>query len=246
MKPIYIILLCLATMMFVADANSQSGWFRQSPDPVINSLYDVCFVDASHGWIAGGNILLKTTDGGENWIGQTIPPICYVRSVAFADAQNGVAVGDLILRTSDGGDTWVSCPLGGAGSLYDICFIDENCAVAVGYGSDGTTYGGIILRTTDRGNSWTSHMTGTNGMSGVCFADAKNGTAVGDEGTILRSTDGGKSWMSQTCGVTVSLLGVFIADSMSSRIRLPTSKGSASLIQTTEQLSVSGMQGPGD
>jgi hypothetical protein len=46
----------------------------------------------------------------------------------------------------------------------------------------------------------------------VFFADAANGTAVGNFGTILRTTDAGNTWNSEPSGVGHDLFGVSFPD----------------------------------
>ncbi len=91
---------------------------------VINSFY---FIDSTHGWAVGarptgGNtggglplqndVIFKTTDGGMSWVvalDKETNTAEGLRSIAFADPQNGIAVGynAQILRTTDGGNTWL-------------------------------------------------------------------------------------------------------------------------------------------
>jgi hypothetical protein len=74
--------------------------------------------------------------------------------------------------------------------------------------------GGTILHTTNAGTTWTSQTSGTtNPLTGISFADANTGTAVGSVmGQILRTTNGGATWTSQTSGTTNSLYGVSFTD----------------------------------
>lgn len=78
---------------------------------------DVFFVDAAHGWVVGAtedengepgpSEVFATTDGGQTWRLLAKVPAS-LRSVRFADAQNGWAVGagGKIFGTTDGGATW--------------------------------------------------------------------------------------------------------------------------------------------
>jgi len=74
---------------------------------------------------------------------------------------------------------------------------------------------GSILRTTDAGVTWKRISSGTSalavpvrdagtgsnaGLSGVSFADANTGIAVGSQGAILRTVDGGSTWTLQSSG----------------------------------------------
>ena len=52
--------------------------------------------------------ILRTTDGGQNWISQSSGTYTYLYGVAFTDINNGTVVGlnGTILNTTDGGQNW--------------------------------------------------------------------------------------------------------------------------------------------
>ena len=53
-------------------------------------------------------IILRTTDGGNNWLSQDSGTTSQLTEVVFTDANTGTAVGEsgTILRTTDGGNQW--------------------------------------------------------------------------------------------------------------------------------------------
>jgi photosystem II stability/assembly factor-like uncharacterized protein len=60
---------------------------------------------------------------------------------------------------------------------------------------------GHVLRSADQGRTWTQSLTPTQALlTGVSFADAQHGWAVGHDGTILATTDGGLTWQHQDNG----------------------------------------------
>ena len=148
-------------------------------------MYSVHFVNDTTGWATGdGGIILKTTDGGSNWIQQSQPSGVYsLFGVYFVDDSLGwaVSVGGKIITTTDGGSNW-SIQSTGHPILWSVHFVDSTTGWVVG--DDGT-----ILNTKDGGENWTSQLSGTDlDLGGVFFTDSKTGTAVGDQGTILRAT----------------------------------------------------------
>ena len=69
------------------------------------------FVDADHGWLADGDVLYATTDGGHHWM--KISPtgsFTDVKQLDFISLQVGWALrqtSPFLLKTVDGGHTWV-------------------------------------------------------------------------------------------------------------------------------------------
>ena len=152
-------------------------------------LNGVSFTDPNNGTAVGDyGVILRTTNGGLNWISQTSGTSWQLWGVSFTDANTGTAVGDagIILRTTNGGATWALQSSGIQNTLYGgVSFTDINNGTAVG--SEGT-----IIRTTDGGTTWNLQASGTtNTLFGVSFTDAYNGTVVGENGIILRTTNGG-------------------------------------------------------
>ena len=81
--------------------------------------------------------ILRTTDGGTNWILQTSGTTEILKSVFFTDADTGTAVGygATILRTTNGGTNWFSQSSGISNSitLEDVYFLNANTGTAVGW-----------------------------------------------------------------------------------------------------------------
>jgi len=138
-------------------------------------------------------LILKTTDGGTNWISQPSGTVMELFDVDFLNPNNGIVVGwdGTILRTTDTGTSWTLQASGTTNRLFGIHYLDLNTQIAVG--EDG-----IILRTTNGGANWTSQSSGTmNYLYAVSFSDSNNGTAVGRLGTILKTTNGGVTFISE-------------------------------------------------
>jgi hypothetical protein len=170
-------------------------------------LSGVSFTDANNGTVVGG-IILRTTNGGTDWILQPSGTTEYLYAVSFIDANNETAVGSAgtILRTTNGGTDWTSQTSGTTYGLLGVSFPDANTGTAVGEH-------GTILRTINGGTDWTAQTSGTTrDLLGVSFTDPNNGTAVGDVGTILRTTDGGTTWTLQSSGTSNLLYGVSFTD----------------------------------
>ena len=110
-------------------------------------LFSVDFVDQNTGWAVGdGGTILKTTNGGTNWILQTSGTTFNLWSVDFVDQNIGWSVGGdgTILNTTDGGTTWILQTSNASSTLYSVKFVDQNTGWAVGKG-------GTIIKTTNGG-----------------------------------------------------------------------------------------------
>jgi hypothetical protein len=73
-----------------------------------NSLYTIYFNNVNTGYTAGeGGVILKTTNGGINWISQTSSTSSYLTEIFFYDLSTGYCVGGYgtILKTTNGGLT---------------------------------------------------------------------------------------------------------------------------------------------
>jgi photosystem II stability/assembly factor-like uncharacterized protein len=191
---------------------AQHGWFQQTSGSGYH-LQTVFFIDENFGWIGGDAMtLLKTTNGGENWI--TLSSGVYPESIFdifFRNQYNGIIVGgsptnSVVAITSDGGYTWFGASTGTSSILEDVFFIDDNIGYIVGNW-------GVLLKTTNGGWSWTSKTSGTNNhLTSVVFVNPTNATIIGTQGIILRSTDGGQTWFSQPSGTQNTLFDISFAD----------------------------------
>jgi photosystem II stability/assembly factor-like uncharacterized protein len=147
------------------------------------------------GWVVGSTgTILKTGDGGNNWVSQNSGTNKYLAAVNFADTSTGYVVGDsgTILKTKDGGITWTSQTSGRLEDLSSVHFTDSNTGYVV------SRAGNFILKTGDGGNSWalqSSPYTGYNGLSTVHFPDADTGYAAGASGNIVKTINGGSTWI---------------------------------------------------
>jgi len=174
-------------------------------------LAAVRFADASTAIAVGtqGEIL-RSTDGGANWILQTSGTTQDLNGVYLIQADTAfvVGAGGRILATDDGGAAWTSQSSGTIEDLQDVWFMDSSTGVVVGAS-------GTVRRTINGGNSWTPVTSGTSTiLNRLFFTDTNNGVAVGGGGTILRTIDGGASWIRYDSGVRGELRAVSFADAM--------------------------------
>lgn len=103
------------------------------PVPAGFQPQSVTFVSPREGWVLGDapcpsppcTSVLRTTDGGQSWVGVPAPPIALASSPAqsigvsglrFADPRNGWAFGPALWSTHDGGKSWHAVTVGGPDS----------------------------------------------------------------------------------------------------------------------------------
>lgn len=125
------------------------------PSGITTTLASVFFTNANTGFAVGDSAILKTTDGGTNWI-KVSGGNYILYSVFFPDPITGYAVGtDLnsgtIVKTTDGGANWNAYKIGTPECLMSVYFIDSVTGYTVGqYGTImKTTHGGCPVGIND-------------------------------------------------------------------------------------------------
>ncbi|MDY0083985.1 MAG: YCF48-related protein, partial [Ignavibacteriaceae bacterium] len=159
------------------------------------NIADVYFTDEMTGYIAGGEPVYKTTDGGQSWFGLPNFPIglftSTLTSITFTDSVTGFASSsNTTVKTTDAGESWYE-PNGLPGGIGRFFFLNKN----TGWGTSGKN----ILKTTDGGENWTTQFTVPNGsFSSINFVDSLNGWATIFSRRPYKTTDGGLNWIERT------------------------------------------------
>lgn len=199
------ILTLLSLLFFVSVLQAQ--WSPRSGGS--GSLYSVQFPSASIGYIAGDfGSMIKSTDGGESWTGQTsgVPDDLYC--VFFLNANVGFACGDngSIIKTTDAGNQWNVLTTGTPSLLTSVFFVNTSLGYAAGMS-------GTILKTTNGGATWVN--TGTaisENYFAIAFTSTTDGVVSGFGGIMRHTTNGGTSWTLVPTGSTHVLTGLHFAD----------------------------------
>lgn len=176
-------------------------------------IYSIYFIDENNGWASGSlGAILKTTNGGDEWINQVSGEGDELYAIYFLDKNTGWTVGTYgtILNTTDGGTTWHTQNSGlfwYEATLLSIYFKDYNNGWIVGTG-------GLILNTTNGGINWKKQVSGiTENLHSTNFIDNNNGWAVGKSGVILTTTNGGNDWSKQSSSTTNELSEIYFVNS---------------------------------
>lgn len=147
-------------------------------------LTDIFFVNNNTGWVAGGDFLAKSTDGGLTWTRQQVSTeTVSIGNLFFLNEQVGWAISfNALHRTTNGGDSWQKIPVSGAASLGDLQFVNPR----LGYLA--TDKG--LFRSIDSGKTWSKVASNFSPNRTVFFLDSLNGWAVSDN-NIGHTINGG-------------------------------------------------------
>ena len=96
-----------------------------------SELDAISFSAPLNGWATGySNLVLHTTDGGQNWVAQDVPapPLTAITGVTAIDANTAWIAGwyGFVAVTRDGGQTWRReiVPDAGEVDIEDLLFLD--------------------------------------------------------------------------------------------------------------------------
>lgn len=187
--------------IIMKTTNGGTNWSFQIIPNVNVPLNDIYFLDDNIGFAVGGYViigwggiggLLKTTDGGDSWIEQSLNWTS-LYGIAFSDTENGIiaTASALIYRTTDGGINWDSDTLG---DWHIFSVTSSDLMHTWGVGRD-YSYQGIIQFSSDQGVTWTSQYTFSGWPNSLFFIDSTMGWVAGEGGIILHTTNGGVTFV---------------------------------------------------
>ncbi len=125
-KNYFLLFLFLTCFSF---AWAQNPWVWQNPIPTANSMEELYFTDANHGWAVGYfGTILKSTDSGNSWALCTTDTEENLNDVFFINNSQGWASGynGTLLHSSDGGENWASQSTNTTEPLFGVFFADAN------------------------------------------------------------------------------------------------------------------------
>ena len=171
---------------------------------------DVWFKNEQTGFVVGAyGQLIKTTDGGENWISISNeidnPDGFHLNAITETQPGTLFIVGEagIILRSTDSGQSWTRVESPYEGSLFGASPTRQLNGVLV-YGLRGNVY-----RSSTLGDQWEAIKVNTKQTlnSGSAF---KDGTImlVGNNGIILKSYDSGRNFTSKVREDRASLVSI--------------------------------------
>ncbi len=175
-------------------------WYRQEVPPGIEHVSSVFFIDASSGWATTfQGAILKSTNGGKNWVKLRDTSNVSFNSIFFTDRNYGWVSGSnrygygFVHRTTDGGLTWTSL-LSAMFPFKKMRFTDRNTGWMIG-GPVSRMTQGAIDKTTDGGVTWQENPTDQDALySDIDMVSDQHGWMTGFYGTIHKTTNGGGIW----------------------------------------------------
>lgn len=190
-KYIHIIFGFILAVIFSMSGRltAQNGWYplQSGTENVLKSVF---FVNANTGYMSGNGIILKTLNGGTNWL--VISTAFSGSSIYFSNPYTGYISEGTVFKTTDGGVSWADLH---QTSLLAVNFSDNNTGYAVGYNSK-------ILKSTDAGLNWELQFVSMYGnkFNSVYFRNPQTGFIAGGKmtepysGVIYKTINGGSSW----------------------------------------------------
>lgn len=147
------------------------------------------------GFCGGANgELLKTTNGGNTWIGINSGTSDNITSILFQSASIGfyTTAKGYVYKTINGGSSWTNIKLQTVGALNGIDFLDSDIGLTCGDN-------GVIYRTDNGGSSWTNlGSISIFVLNDVAFINDTLAVAVGAKGSVFSSSDAGLTWTNRT------------------------------------------------
>lgn len=183
----------------------QSGWVNLNSG-VSYELRGMHFINSNTGWVVGFSAnVLKTTNGGSNWITQPTSWNSGFISTYFINQNTGWISGGndnqdiaVIQKTTNGGANWNQIFYGNIGVVFNESFINST----TGWFSTGEGY---VIKTTDAGLTFTTKFVAPYAFVGINFVNQYTGWVAGLSGKIFKTVDGGLSWLEQPNTLTSSL-----------------------------------------
>lgn len=188
-----IALLIIIGLLILINYSFGQTWEWQYPKPQGADLWGVCFTDSVTAYAVGGigrGEILKTINGGDNWI--TLYTGCYngFSKILFTSKDTGyvITIGT-ILKTTDAGQSWLYLNLNIPSYLtvYDLCFPDKDIGYTA-FGANG------VYKTTDAGTNWHFKSIGNISVKSIYFINANIGYVAGDNSKMFKTDDGGLTW----------------------------------------------------
>lgn len=204
---------------FIARTNdSGSNWSVLNTN-VTNDIQAIYFINERLGWAVGwevfpdstsflGTKILKTTNGGDDWISYMYPEENrFIKTICFIDSANGFMAGAplSIFYTSDAGLRWSSVDTDTSlligFPVENIKFLNSQTGFACGGFRD---LAGSMWVSTNGGFNWKASVVGPEPLNDLYIFSNGNAIAAGGDfeygSSTVRTSNLGQSWFYDTLG----------------------------------------------
>lgn len=203
----------------IHTTNSGTDWVIQNTG-TNNNIEDIFFLNERLGWAVSyevfpdslhfpGTLILKTTDGGNNWSNIMFPDTnMFMKSVYFSDSLRGFlgGISASIVLTTNGGASWnytdTDTSLFFILPVFKIKFFDNNLGYACGGFRD---IAGITWVTTNGGLNWKGNISAPEPFFDLTILNSQKTICAGGDleygSSIVKTTDQGMNWNYDTLGV---------------------------------------------
>jgi len=204
--------------IILKTTNSGSNWFIQQSG-IFSDIGSVFFINDNSGWATSwifktdsvnypGTVILKTTNGGDNWNRSMLPDTNnFYSNIYFLDPQKGFIGGvpDFIKYTTNGGASWINAisdsVLVNNLPMENISFLNAQTGYACGGTQD---FLGIVWKTTNEGLNWKPSFLGVDAINDMyLFSEDTLFAAAGDfkfGASYFKSENSGSNWTNHNLG----------------------------------------------
>jgi photosystem II stability/assembly factor-like uncharacterized protein len=208
------LLLFIKLVLFSSMFLFSQEWKMQHPSG-ISGVRDLCFINDSMGWAVGNlGMVLKTSDGGINWVKQIIDSKQNLYGTFFIDEKTGwIAGSNVLYRTIDGGENWSKTIE--AASFQKVHFFNKDTGIIRTANSIYITHDGGVSFI----NQTVVITEKENYIMNMSFPDQKHGwlavlSNYPDKGKIYHTADSGRTWSVQKSFLDDWVTSVAFTDSL--------------------------------
>jgi photosystem II stability/assembly factor-like uncharacterized protein len=211
--------------IIIKTTDGGNTWSEQKEGRNCNELTSVFFIGET-GYAVGyenysvdtnyycKGTILKTLNGGEDWVIQSQFTLPMLSSVYFINADTGYAVGGGIVSTIDGGKNWTEHEGYYTMKLRSVFAVGKTVYSTLE--NSNWYHSNSIVKTINSFETWdikTGILTGDLSIciTGLYFTDENTGYIATERynGVILQTTNGGTKWVEQKTGTTKDLYSIF-------------------------------------
>jgi len=170
---------------------TENGGYSWELDTLIsNGDFYLLRIYGSSGYLLNTNSqIMKTSNGGENWVLLDIPHnTSYYKDLQFVNENTGYLCGNfgVLKKTIDGGITWEDKSLSSNHNFTSLHFLNDDLGWMIDMNNK------TLLKTTDGGDSWND--VGLSNVRSMYFIDENIGFATTFGGVVYKTTNSGVTW----------------------------------------------------